>query len=188
VLAAVFNASAAHPLAWVYVVLFIAGLVTAALTAFYTFRAYFLTFWGEEKIPPEAGGHAHESPPVMTVPLLILAVVGVGIGLVVGPLTGWITFLAGTPGWPHLEEHATNWIVMLGSVVFALGGIAAAWWLYVREPGLPRRLVLSSQGLYQLSLNKFFLDEVDDLAVVKPLAGFAEFCGIIDYVLDQVVN
>ena len=48
----------------IYLVLFIVGLVTAGLTAFYTFRAYFLTFWGEERIPPEAGHHAHESPPV----------------------------------------------------------------------------------------------------------------------------
>ena len=46
----------------VYLVLFASGMLTAGLTAFYTARAYFLTFWGEVKIPPEAGHHAHESP------------------------------------------------------------------------------------------------------------------------------
>jgi NADH-quinone oxidoreductase subunit L len=69
----------------VYLILLIGGLVTAALTAFYTFRAYFLTFWGEERVPHEAGHHAHESPPVMTVPLMVLSVFALGIGLVVGP-------------------------------------------------------------------------------------------------------
>ena len=78
--------------------------MTAVLTAFYTFRAYFMTFWGELQVPPEAGSprphrtrrppittpptsrpSAHESPPVMTVPLMILAVFAVGVGFVLGP-------------------------------------------------------------------------------------------------------
>ncbi len=66
----------------IYQGLYIAGLFTALLTAFYTFRAFFLTFYGEERIPPEAGHHAHESPPVMTVPLVILAVCALGVGAV----------------------------------------------------------------------------------------------------------
>ena len=68
----------------VYACCSLSGLFTAGLTAFYTFRAYFLTFWGEEKIPHEAGHHAHESPAVMTVPLLVLSLFAVGVGLVVG--------------------------------------------------------------------------------------------------------
>src|SRR5262249_26245297 len=100
----------------VYRVLLVVGIVTAGLTAFYTFRAYFRTFLGPEKIPPEAGSHgghdthaghghghghaghgrqepaahgpgvAHESPWVMTIPLMVLAVFAVGVGFVVGPL------------------------------------------------------------------------------------------------------
>ena len=58
--------------------------MTAALTAFYTFRAYFLTFWGPEHIPHEAGHHAHESPPIMTIPLVILAIGAVLAGIAVG--------------------------------------------------------------------------------------------------------
>src|SRR5262249_13708273 len=62
ILAAVFDASHAegNAAAGVYMLLFISALVTAGLTAFYTFRAYFLTFWGELKVPHEAGHHAHE--------------------------------------------------------------------------------------------------------------------------------
>src|SRR5262249_12110894 len=93
ILAATFQAShlEANAFANFYTVLFIAGLITAGLTAFYTFRAYFMTFWGELRIPPEAGHHAHESPPVMTVPLMILAAGAVGVGLAVEPLTHWFS-------------------------------------------------------------------------------------------------
>ena len=59
-----------HTFSLLYLILFIVGMLTAGLTAFYTFRAYFKTFWGPEKIPHEAGHHAHESPRVMTVPLM----------------------------------------------------------------------------------------------------------------------
>src|SRR5215467_4533538 len=63
-----------------YNMLYWAGMFTAGLTAFYTFRGFFLTFFGEERIPHEAGHHAHESPPAMTVPLMILSVFAAGIG------------------------------------------------------------------------------------------------------------
>jgi NADH-quinone oxidoreductase subunit L len=108
----------------VYLFLFAVALFTALLTAFYTARAYFLTFWGETKLPPEAEGHAapvpidthgekettaeveahghghaahsHE-PSVMTVPLIVLSIGAVFAGLVFGPLTGWFAdFLGGT--------------------------------------------------------------------------------------------
>ena len=61
-----------------FLVLLIVAVATALLTAFYTFRAYFLTFWGAERFPDEAGHHPHESPPVMSVPLVVLAVVRPG--------------------------------------------------------------------------------------------------------------
>jgi len=110
-----------------YMVLFLAGLITAGLTAFYTFRAYFLTFWGEVRIPEEAGHHAHESPPVMTIPLQILAVFAVGVGFIVAVThvfdhileSHWLEFaFAGKDlGEP---EHGSNLILMLGSSVVAL--------------------------------------------------------------------
>src|SRR5882672_2220227 len=78
--------------------LLIIGLITAALTAFYTFRAYFLTFWGEQKIPEEAGHHAHESPSIMTVPLMVLAVGALFVGAIAEPFTHWFShFLEATP-------------------------------------------------------------------------------------------
>ena len=64
----------------IYGYLYYAGMITAFLTAFYTFRAYFLTFHGEERIPKEAGHHAHESPAAMTGPLMILAIGALTVG------------------------------------------------------------------------------------------------------------
>ncbi len=75
--------------------LLLVGLLTAGLTAFYTFRAYFLTFWGAETIPEEAGHHAHESPPVMTLPLMVLAVGALFVGIVVEPFTHWFSDFLG---------------------------------------------------------------------------------------------
>jgi len=66
-----------------YGMCFTIGCITAWMTAFYTFRAFFLTFHGPEKIPHEAGHHAHESPPVMTAPLVILAVLSLFVGIAV---------------------------------------------------------------------------------------------------------
>jgi NADH-quinone oxidoreductase subunit L len=180
----------------VYAVLFVSAVVTAGLTAFYTFRAYFLTFWGEERIPHEAGHHAHESPPVMTVPLMILAAGALLVGFLnAEPLTHGLSHF--------LEEHTASLhgaegeavaasaklVAMLGGTVFALGGILVAWWMYVREPGLATRLATSMQGFYQLSLNKFYFDELYSFFIVQPIIGFAEFCRVIDlYVVDGLVD
>ncbi|HEY1190577.1 MAG TPA: NADH-quinone oxidoreductase subunit L, partial [Gemmata sp.] len=78
-----------------YFALFIVAGFTAFLTAFYTFRAYFLTFWGPEKIPHEAGHHAHESPPSMTLPLMVLALGALAVGAVVEPFTHWFSDFVG---------------------------------------------------------------------------------------------
>ncbi len=173
-----------------YTILFIAALITAGLTAFYTARAYFLTFWGELRIPPEAGHHAHESPPVMTVPLMILAVGAVGVGMVVEPFNhGFSRLLAGTPGLRHLTSHEMNPAIMLGSTLFALAGMGVATWMYWWRPGLADQLARVFPGFYQLSLNKFYLDEIFAYFFVQPLLGFAEFARLIDlYVVDGLVD
>ncbi len=197
-----------HYAAW-YLVLWFAGLATAGLTAFYTFRAYFLTFWGEVRIPHEAfehhhgheehGGHSDrhghgetprlESPAVMTVPLMILSVFALGIGAALGPTGLFEHFVAHTPGFPPPEAESLNWSMMLLSTLVGLGGIGVAYWMYVRQPDLPGRLAGAAKGFYQLSLNKFHIDELYELFVLKPLAGFTTFARIFDLnVLDGLVD
>jgi NADH-quinone oxidoreductase subunit L len=179
---------ASHTGRSIYMLLFIGGLVTAGLTAFYTFRGYFLTFWGEERIPPEAGHHAHESPPQMTVPLMVLAMGATFAGIIVGPTNIFADFIGLTPNIGEITEHA-NIPMMAGSALVALTGIFVAWWMYVREPGTADKLVRGAQGLYQLSLNKLYLDELYDLFIVKPAVAFAVICRVFDlYILDGLVD
>ncbi len=181
----------------VYIFLFLLGLVTAGLTAFYTFRAYFLTFWGEVRIPPEAGEHAHESPPVMLVPLMILAAGAVVVGILFGPTHLFERFLADhwmARAFPTLlpgaeEARHGNWLLMVASSLFALTGIGLAWWIYVKKPAMARELAQALPAAYQLSRNKFYLDEIFDALLVRPLAAFANFLRGFDlYVIDSLVD
>jgi proton-translocating NADH-quinone oxidoreductase chain L len=203
ILEVVQEAGAHHVL---YRLLFIGALITAALTAFYTFRAYFLTFWGEERIPPEAGAHAHESPPIMLVPLMILAVAALGVGIAVQPLSQWFLgkrdwfagvldeywlsrALAGLRAPGVAAEHATNWPLLIGSSALVGLGILAAWWMYVLRPQTATQLARLAPVCYRLSYHRFYLDAIYHAVIVKPLAGFAVLCRFVDqYVIDGVVD
>ncbi len=182
---------ASRPYGKIYALLLFVGLFTAGLTAFYTFRAYFLTFWGPEKIPHEAGHHAHESPAVMTVPLLVLSLFAVGVGLVVGPTDLFAGFLqkASFTGGPQLEHGEMNWWLMLTSSAIALAGVWVAWQMYVKQPSLPARLARSWQFFYQLSLNKFYIDELYNALILTPLQTLAIAMATGDLrVIDRLVD
>jgi NADH-quinone oxidoreductase subunit L len=128
--------------AWIYNVLYWSAVFSAFLTAFYTFRAFFMTFYGEERIPPQAGHHAHESPPMMTVPLMVLAVCAVLIGVIwlrdgartnlltdyIGHTPSLATGLVATTRLAHPEFHMT--VAALSSVI-AIAGILIALYLYL---------------------------------------------------------
>jgi NADH-quinone oxidoreductase subunit L len=78
---------------------------------------------------------------------------------------------------------------MAGSAVLALGGIGVAWLVYVRQPDLPGKLAQSAQRLYQLSLNKFYVDELYNAFILKPLEGLTVFLRLVDnYLVDGVVD
>ncbi|MGE3806889.1 MAG: NADH-quinone oxidoreductase subunit L [Gemmataceae bacterium] len=190
ILGVAFEASHESPiLGKYYMICFLLGLVTAGLTAFYTFRAYFLTFWGPEKIPHEAGHHAHENPYVMTIPLLILGAFALFAGLVFGPTGLFADMVTRTPGLGTIESHGLDIILMLGGTVFVLAGIGTAYWFYVARPGTADELASASPGLYELSLNKFYIDEIYDWAIVKAMTGWAVFCRIFDlHVLDGLID
>ncbi|HJT78669.1 MAG TPA: NADH-quinone oxidoreductase subunit L [Gemmataceae bacterium] len=179
----------------IYAALFVLALVTAGITAFYTFRAYFLTFWGEAKIPHEAGHHAHESPPVMTGPLVVLAFGAILVGFFnAAPFTESINhFLARTPDLrlassPELttEPRLALWAA---SLLLAAAGIGGAWWVYVRQPGLAPQLARHFAALYQFSLNKFYVDELYEVFILRPLGWVAQACRVFDFnVVDGLVD
>jgi NADH-quinone oxidoreductase subunit L len=162
---------------------------TAFLTAFYTFRAYFLTFWGQELFPDEAGHHPHDAPPVMAWPLRLLAVAAVGIGLVAGATHAFANYLAHTPGLPEHDGHGFNVGLMVLSSLVAAAGAALAWHVYGRgrRPAAPPTGWL--QPLYQLSLHKFYLDELYYAALVAPLRWLSHGAAWIDnHVIDRTID
>lgn len=189
----------------VYTVLYYSGLFTAFLTAFYTFRALFLTFFGPLKTPPEAH-HPHESPQVMTVPLIILAICALLVGFVVESSHAY-TLLWRTPSiaLASIGKQAADLIehhhglemhmdVAALSTVVALAGIGLAAFMYLgkrTEAEQIAELTSTKRGLwlYKLSLNKFYFDELYLVFIVFPLRALAVLSYVVDrYVIDGFVN
>jgi NADH-quinone oxidoreductase subunit L len=142
------------------------GLLGAAMTAFYMFRLIFLTFFGEERFSGETAHHLHESPPVMLVPLRILAVLSVvggyiGLPHVLGGGAWFGRFLEPSTG-AH-ESHlaaGTEILLMAVSVAAAAAAIFAAWTIYVKRRGEPaRRFTERFRGLYRTVAGKYYVDE-----------------------------
>jgi len=147
--------AAHHQAPWMYWL----GVITAGLTAFYVFRAMFLAFFGEHR----GQAHPHESPPVMRVPLAILA-----LGSLFG---GYIPVPAFLGRFFPAVEAPEDFALVAISVAAGLAGIALAWLMYIARPGMADDLAASFKGLYTLIYNKYFVDEVYDAAVVKPVVG-----------------
>jgi NADH-quinone oxidoreductase subunit L len=191
VLEATFEAGhAARFGAW-YMTLFGVALVTALLTAFYTFRAYYRTFWGELRMP--AGAHPHE-PWVMTLPLIVLGVGALAVGIVAEPFTHWFSnFLAASPhlaraSGGHPVEHHLNWPLILASSAAAIFGLGLAHYLYKARPGAAEEVVEAARTPYYLSLNKLYVDEIYTLVFVQPLALLAGICRLIEAVVYDLVR
>jgi NADH-quinone oxidoreductase subunit L len=157
---------------WMYWV----GVFTAGMTAFYVFRAFFLTFFGEYKgkhaqpthhdpdtAHQDTHGHGepHESPAVMWIPLAILAVFSLGGGFINIP-----HFLE--PLFPLQEGEPARWLEYVATAA-GLGGIALAYLFYVVSPSLPESIANTVKGLHTLIYNKYFVDEFYDSTVVEPI-------------------
>jgi len=138
-------------------VMFWIGIVTAAMTAFYVFRAVFLAFFGSYR----GEAHPHESPAVMTLPLAALALLSLGGGYFDVP--GWLH-----PVLPAVEGAHDAWLVYT-SVAAGLTGIALAYLFYVARPGLADAAANRLGAIYRLVYNKYFVDEAYDEVVVRPL-------------------
>jgi NADH-quinone oxidoreductase subunit L len=202
ILAAVAEKAASIHTSSIYEYLYYGGTLAAFLTAFYTFRAYFLTFQGEERIPKEAGHHAHESPPAMTGPLVILAIGALAVGAYfqwTGDFLHPNGFLMQTPVLTALQapagegaEHGSlHLTVALISTAVALAGIGLAWLFYIARPDLAESVTKSAKsiGFYGLSRNKFFIDEIYAALIIRPLEAFARLLALADqHLIDAVVN
>ncbi len=164
------------------------AVVTAFLTAFYSFRAYNMTFLGEERFPEEAH-HPHESPPTMTLPLFVLAGFSLVIGLFLGPTGVYARQLAQSTSLEGHGDHPHSVPLMALSAVIFAAGYGLARWMYVKAPGVPAKLESGLKPLHRLSLNKFFLDELFTYLLVIPVKVLALLCTLLDkYLIDGLLD
>ena len=175
------SAWAAGPLGQVLSIL---GLLTALLTAFYSFRLVFVTFWGPSRVDPHHAGHVHEPPQTMTVPLLILAVLSIVTGYL-----GIPEFLS-----PMFNERAggshASGVIMPIATLIGLLGIAGAYYAYVLHPSLPDRWAERWRTAYDWSFHKWYVDEAYDRSIVRPtFAAAGDLWKRVDVaIIDGAVN
>jgi NADH-quinone oxidoreductase subunit L len=158
-------------------ILYAVGLLTALLTSFYMFRLIFLTFNGKPRYN-EHKIHVHESPWSMLGPLVILAVLSTIGGWLVFPAyfggeDYFFRFLAPVFGAPEagaeVGARSLEWLLAGVAVLIATTGLGIAFWLYLRQPGKLEQLARSMRGLCNTLLNKYYVDEIYDALIVKPL-------------------
>ena len=162
--------------------LWLIGTLGAGLTAFYMFRLLFVTFWGESRAEPEVADHIHESPSVMTGPLIVLA----GLS-VIGGYFSVPHFLEAV--FAHHPAHVSFVIRYLPTLV-GLAGIGLAYVLYVREPGRAERLGQQLAALHGLLLNKYYIDEIYQAVFVRPVLNASQWLWQVwdTQVIDRLVN
>jgi NADH-quinone oxidoreductase subunit L len=163
-------------------VLYGLGLAGAIMTAFYMFRLVYLTFHGERRAGQVGGFHpVHEAPPVMTVPLVILAAFSalagfVGLPVFLGDRANLFgRFLERALAFPaHHPGPATEAALILAATGAALAGIALAFLFYRKRPGLPERTARRFYRVYRLLVGKYHVDEAYDAVIVRPLVRGSE--------------
>jgi NADH-quinone oxidoreductase subunit L len=167
-----YNAGSLGKFVWII------GTIVAALTAFYSFRIIFLTFHGKFRGTPKSDNrqehHLHESPKVMTIPLIILAVGAIAAGWVGIPeLLGggnWIAhFLEPVLGYPEVTATYSEKKMVIGIAIFAaVAGIFMAWVFYSLKPEIPKNLAANFKGIYTTLWSKYYVDELYDFIIVRP--------------------
>ena len=172
-----------------------AVLAGVFVTAFYSFRMYFMVFHGKERWNEPAHGHdhhddhgddhhhglspgdkPHESPAVVTVPLILLAIPSVFIGLVaIGPMLfgdyfkGVITIGENHPAMHELKEEFHGWLAMAihslstAPLWLAVAGVVVAWYFYLVNPAIPARIKAACGPIYRLLENKYYLDKINEI-------------------------
>lgn len=178
-------------------VLWAVGVLTAFLTAFYMFRMMFLTFSGKYRGTHHAESHVHESPKSMTIPLIILAVLAAIGGIINIPhvfggnewLAHWLSG-AGISQHELALSHSTEFTLMGISVVAAISALLYAYIRYIKGARIPAADEAPRSALAKLSYHKFYLDELYDAIINKPLDVFSRFFyRVLDTrLIDGIVN
>lgn len=185
------------------IIYWILGAGTAMMTAFYMFRLCILTFEGKPRFGHDK--HPHESPKIMTIPLIVLAVLSV-----IGGFIGIPEIFSGSHGnqfhnWlaPIFKNadrkmqlfgshsHTEELVLMVLSVAFAVGSILTARYIYLKNPAIANQVASKFRGVYNLLWNKYFVDEVYDATVINPIHSTSKnfFWKITDnLIIDGLIN
>ena len=185
--------------------LWLVGAITALLTALYMFRAVFMAFYGKPRLDEHVAKHVHESPPVMILPLAVLAVlslVGGWIGIppslgggewfqeflapvfksavpvAVHHQAGGLSFVGlaqAAEGLAHGEELSLEWALMGVSLGVAIVGISLAYYLYLKNPEAPGKIAGTFKTLYRIIFNKYYMDEIYNAIFVQPIRRGSEW-------------
>ena len=151
--------------------------VTAALfTSFYSWRLIFMTFHGQSNASNETLSHVHESPLVMLVPLVVLAVGALGAGMVFAPLfighayeAFWLEAIFRGPDNHIMHEfHNVPAWVPFAPTMMMIVGFATAWLFYIARPDIPKQLARTHEPIYKFLLNKWYFDELYHFIFVRP--------------------
>ena len=188
----IIEAAAVREMGWVSDVAYWALMSGVFMTAFYTFRMFFLTFHNSDRVPSETKHHVHESPKVITIPLMILAVGAVGAGMWGSSIgmtneeiihgyfrSSLFVMDAHNPliALELLEEdhtHSHFWLEF-GALILALAGIGTAFLMYFKESKMPSKLASMFPGVYTFLLNKWYWDEMYDVMIVRPMRRLGNF-------------
>ena len=168
---------------WLYAI----GLVTAGITSLYMWRLYFTVFWGETRAPIGVRERIREQPPVVVNPLWVLAALSIFGGLIgfpqaYGDLLGienshsLENFMGGLfpASQAHHLAHSTEYGMAATAIGVSALGLAAAYFLYVVSPETPARLAQTFSGFYRVLLEKYYVDEIYDAVIVRPLVKISD--------------
>jgi NADH-quinone oxidoreductase subunit L len=158
-------------------------ILAAFCTSFYSWRLLFLTFHGTPRADEETMSHVHESPPVMMVPLYILAAGAIAAGFLFAAyfighdeVHFWAESIKRLPDNKIIEEmhHVPAWVVWSPFVMMVLG-FALAYYFYIRRPDVPAQLAAQHEPVYKFLLNKWYFDELYDFLFVGPAKALGRF-------------
>ncbi len=153
-------------------------------------RSVFMTFYGESRVDPETAHHIHESPSLMTVPLMILAFLSLVGGFVgipifeglnrfgdfVAPVFAPATSHSRSRSPPGTSQHLAGEIILMAvSLAIAIFGLLFAYRVYVTDPSEADRMVERFGWLHKLVYNKYWMDEIYDVLFVKSIVEFSRF-------------
>ncbi len=162
---------------------FVMTVVAALFTSFYSWRLIFLTFHGKPRASTDVMAHVHESPKVMTVPLILLAIGALFAGVAfAGPFIGhhleefWQGAIHFAEGSTIMEDlhNVPAWVVWSPFVAMVIG-FAMSFYFYILSPETPKRLAEEQSMLHRFLLNKWYFDEIYDFLFVRPAKWLGRF-------------